>query len=681
MKSLKFKYAAAWNFGPFGPEGIEIIFSKYKNIILIRGINKDAKAIDPTIPSDSEECRVSSNGSGKSSIQEIISYGLFGKTVKTPEKIKKDVVVHNKVGKDCKIEIILDGYRIVRTRCDGGNPDKHSLRFWKSNEGVWNKDTECTVGSEIITQKEIEKEIGLSYDAFINMAIFTDDQRACFLECANTKKKEIVENLLSLSECREWSEKASKLRKEIKSNIESKSKEYQLLLSNKDDAERRLLLTKKKNEDWKITKSNEISNLEKTVVIKTNELGKSDNGAALLEYQEAQSKIKSINEELPGLETQKENINKNLTTAKNKDTELRTKAQKIQNEYSEISSQVKIKVNERKVKENEIAKLKENIPGTQCSHCKGIIEDHNIASCIDSLKEEINNINLEIKEITIFLEEIGKKSEILKESQKKVNEYITQFNGKISQLDSIIRNKLATLTLSSQVKEPKADNGEFLLQQQIENLNKQIEEKRLELNGKSPFQDILDNDIFELKRIKVNVSDKEREVKDLEEELPYYDYWIQGFGENGIRKWIIDGIIPELNNRINYWLQFLIDNKITLKFDNQLNETIERNPVDGDPYVYHAMSTGQRRRLNLAVSQSFAHIMTISSGSIPSIVFLDEVSTNVDPLGVQGIYNMVMELAEDKQVFITTHDPDLIRMLEGADTINLIHENGFTLMV
>ena len=125
----------------------------------------------------------------------------------------------------------------------------------------------------------------------------------------------------------------------------------------------------------------------------------------------------------------------------------------------------------------------------------------------------------------------------------------------------------------------------------------------------------------------------------------------------------------------------MIDNKITLKFDNELTETIERNPVDGDPYVYHAMSTGQRRRINLSVSQAFAHIMSLSSGSIPSLVFLDEISTNVDPLGVQGIYNMICELAEDKQVFITTHDPDLLRMLQGCDVIQLVHENGFTKLV
>ena len=68
----------------------------------------------------------------------------------------------------------------------------------------------------------------------------------------------------------------------------------------------------------------------------------------------------------------------------------------------------------------------------------------------------------------------------------------------------------------------------------------------------------------------------------------------------------------------------------------------------------------------------------LNSGRVPSIVFLDEVTTNVDPVGVIGIYNMIMELSKDRQVFITTHDQDLIDMLAGCDSINLEKRGGFT---
>ncbi len=676
MRNINFKYAGAWNFLPFGPEGIELDFSKYGNIVLIRGENRDAKQLDPSFPSD--ELRISSNGTGKSSLQEMIVYGLFGKTVKRPEKLGVNDVVHNKIGKDCKVELRWDKYRLIRTRKENGKDSKNSLRLWESENGVWDKDTEITQGDMRVTQKRIEEIIGLSYDAFINMCIFTDDQRACFLECDTNKKKEIVENLLSLGVYREWFERAKTLRKEIKQKIDLKSKEYQLLLSNKDDAKRRLSLTLQKEDTWRKEKKLQISLLKQQIEQKQKELGVSDNGAALLAYNEAQEKIKSINEKLPILEDNKSVLDKKMLAARAKEGEIKNESQQIKDEYNVYASNTKSKVAERKKKESEIEDLKSNVPGTKCDKCKGTVDQENIEDYISKLQTDINEINLEINKDTESAKKLTEKVADLKSRQEKVNALIDQIIEKLSSVESEMRKLRTELVEASKVREPKADSNELLIEQKIQELTKQKTEKENELQGTSPYQDIIDNDNLELKKARESVTSKEEEVKSLEAELPYYDYWITGFGDHGIRKWVVDGIVPELNNRVNYWLQFLIDNKITLKFDNELNEIIERNPVDGDPYVYHAMSTGQRRRLNLAVSQSFAHIMTTSSGSIPSLIFLDEVSTNVDPLGVQGIYNMITELAEDKQVFVTTHDPDLLRMLAGSDVINLVHENGFT---
>ena len=76
MKNLKFKSAAAQNFLPFGPEGIKIDFESLGNIVLIKGENIDYK---------DASTKESSNGSGKSSIQEIIVWTLYGKTIKNPK--------------------------------------------------------------------------------------------------------------------------------------------------------------------------------------------------------------------------------------------------------------------------------------------------------------------------------------------------------------------------------------------------------------------------------------------------------------------------------------------------------------------------------------------------------------------------------------------------------------------
>ena len=74
---LDFKYLAAKNFVCYGPEGIEVRFEDYDNIVLIRGENLDVT---------SEEERIANNGLGKSTLPAVIVYALFGKTI----KIKKE---------------------------------------------------------------------------------------------------------------------------------------------------------------------------------------------------------------------------------------------------------------------------------------------------------------------------------------------------------------------------------------------------------------------------------------------------------------------------------------------------------------------------------------------------------------------------------------------------------------
>ena len=119
MKNLNFKYISAKNFLCFGPDGIEINFEDYGNIVLIRGNNLDVT---------DEDGKTSSNGVGKSSILEILSYGLFGKTIKYPKKVSHKDVINNQICKKLEIEVCWDGFRVLRTR----KPD--GLKFWENKD-------------------------------------------------------------------------------------------------------------------------------------------------------------------------------------------------------------------------------------------------------------------------------------------------------------------------------------------------------------------------------------------------------------------------------------------------------------------------------------------------------------------------------------------------------------------
>lgn len=673
MRTLKFHYAAAWNFLPFGPDGVELHFDKMGKVVFVRGENRDVKPIDTDLPSD--EARISSNGTGKSTLQEILCWTFYGKTIKNPSKIKADGVIHNLIGGKCRTAVVVDKYRIERGR------KPNFLRLWESDKHEWNDSTELTLGDMRVTQKKIEEIIGLSYEAFVNICVFADDQSSCFLECDTPTKREIVENLLSLSIYRERHEIANTELKAIKTNIKTLGREYETLLGVKSDAEVRIEKTVQKEKDWKLTKQTELKALVQQVKDKTLALKGSDTGAALLAYQTAQESIKEITPKIDSLEKKQDTRRQILSEVREKETVLKDKARELTEKVQDCQRVIKEQQSQIKKHEQFVADLGSNEPGTHCKKCYGVIDEANYKHACREAGTDIEVckavVKQEVQKAALLTEEV----KVLKVRQDKIKESLADKEKELTDGDASLKKLRTSLVAASQVREPKADSAELLLQQQIESLKEQARNKKAEADGPSPFVDILANDQKELEKHTKTCAGKESEIKSAERRVPYYEYWVKAYGDKGIRKWVVDGIIPALNGKIAYWLQFLIDNKISLKFDNELNELIERNPPDGDPYIYHAMSAGQRRRLNLAVSQAFAHIMMISTGTVPSVVFLDEVTTNIDPLGVHGIYNMICELAEEKQVFVTTHDADLIRMLHGADTVSLRHESGITKLV
>jgi recombinational DNA repair ATPase RecF len=115
-------------------------------------------------------------------------------------------------------------------------------------------------------------------------------------------------------------------------------------------------------------------------------------------------------------------------------------------------------------------------------------------------------------------------------------------------------------------------------------------------------------------------------------------------------------------------LEILIEGKLTLVFDNEFNETITKFP-DGIEMPYDLLSNGQKRRINLALSQAFAYVRQLNVGNYPSIMFLDEISINMDSQGNQAIHHL-----------ITTHDQELQGLLTGFDSETIVVEmkDGFS---
>jgi len=649
---MKIKSIRAKNFLSIGETPIEIDFTKYQNIINIKGENLDVG-------------EGASNGAGKTTIVEIIVYALYGKLIKG---LSHKEAINIKTKKGLEVEIRFDDYRIVRRR----KPDE--LHLWESGEGIWNKETEITIGGGPATQEEIVRRIKLNYNSFINIACFGQHNTNAFLSCSAGDKRSIAENLLSLDKYVQYCERTKKRKGKAEQKIDNVSAVYDAALQDYSFQQKQNEQMLAQQEQWITKHQQEIETLSTKLEQIKKKLAATKDGDALLLYQRQQEELEKVNEDLEEVETSRQKTINNSRLAEDKAEKVKTSKYEVMAEQKGNMFQITAIQKELNDAEGEIRGLTDK-SGTTCPVCYAEVSPANFNHIIEHHEEENKRRRHELKGLLDLDKDYKEKLQKIEKNLSLINSAREQ----VANTEMVLRNKIKDLSKRKQelskVSRPNAETEALLLQQEISHIDTQLKTKSAEIN---PYKDMIEISKEELIKSQNKVGEYKRELNNLKSQIPYLDFWIRAFGDKGIRAFVIDEIIPILNSRINYWLHFLIGGKIQLFFNNELEERIERNPSDGDPFVYQAMSGGEHRRIDLAINQAFAYVMSLQTGACPSLVCLDEVATNMDRLGVMAIYNMIQELSRDRTCLITTHDPDLLEMLSGFETITIRKKDGFS---
>ncbi|MDW8020189.1 MAG: SMC family ATPase [Chloroherpetonaceae bacterium] len=167
-------------------------------------------------------CITGENGAGKSSLVEAIPWCLWGRSLRgrNAELIRRGAT-HAYV----EFEFTLDGeerlYKVKRSlQQSRGNTASQTLEFF-----VWNDENgrfhPLSLPNQRETQARIEREIGISYDTFINASFLLQGRANEFTTRTATERKEILSDILQLQRYQEISEKADEKRKERERAIET----------------------------------------------------------------------------------------------------------------------------------------------------------------------------------------------------------------------------------------------------------------------------------------------------------------------------------------------------------------------------------------------------------------------------------------------------------------------------
>ncbi len=176
---IEFQNLYIQNFLSIGKAAVAL---RDRGLVLIEGENLD----DPS---------AKSNGAGKSSIVDAISWCLYGVTAKG---VRADSVVNLKVGKDCCVKIVVRVdkalYEITRYRKDTSGM-RNNLTLVEVDGGIR---THHTAGTDKLTQQRIESLLGCDAETF-NASIYMGQESMVDLPSLTDKSlKQVLQSAMGL---------------------------------------------------------------------------------------------------------------------------------------------------------------------------------------------------------------------------------------------------------------------------------------------------------------------------------------------------------------------------------------------------------------------------------------------------------------------------------------------------
>lgn len=677
------------------------------------------------------------NGVGKSSIIEAIVWCLFGKTRQDTldeivnRKTKKDCKVSVTFSND---EIT---YKVIRYRAH--TVHKNDILFFKNDEDITghtaaetNQLIQDVLGFNYITFVNSTIFSSTLYNKFLDAE---NKERLIVMEnlldlkqitafYAATKgfiketKKELEEVNIKFSARDATLESAKNALSSYKESAKNKLLELKRNKQKAEDdkkilekAKKELLEINIEEEKEKINNKNYLNELKEKLDKKTRELQmKKYASKEAVEFVEKYSGV-DFSSEISKFESnkikqeEKEKILKEIEEKKSliKDLEKEVllneeKKKDIQNQIDEIDEKLKTTIAgecptcHQKINEKEIEEKKKLYELQR----KEKLSDLNSLSNINDKKNEIIVLLDNIKELknkfdSAIIEQCINNPEVIKEKYEKYKIEVDSVDSTNKIIDT--HNEI----ISSELKEIKDEIDKCgnpktswtiekleNLKDSLKDLDKKISQCDIDIataigSVSSAFDK---NYVLELEEnIKKTSSDKEEvfvEKQKLEEDEKYYNYLADCFSNksNGFKKFFIGEMIDAFNDNINQYLPFFFNEKVSIKFDKDLNDTIEMDDVE---ISYNSFSKGQKTRAELAIAFALFGLSRYYYSNSNNILMVDEMlDDGLDEFGIRSSLNILSGFS-DSTVYIISHNDNVKELIDNRITIER-DENTFSVI-
>lgn len=297
----------------------------------------------------------SRNGVGKTTLINAISYGLYGQAI---SNIKRENLINKINGKNMMVSIDFEvnghKYRIER----GRKPT--FFRYIVDDEHVNSQDTDESQGESKDTQAEIDRLLGMSHTLFKHI-VALNTYTEPFLNLGAAKQRELIEELLGITQLSQKADNLKELIKQTKINIEHEEFRIKTIKTSNEKIQGTIAEFQRKVEHWYVKHDEELQTLGMAI----EQLEKLDIDAELRSHQD----LDTYKELTNGINQ----LNKDIATKSRHIGQLETQFNGLISQYT--------KANDHK----------------ECPMCGQGVKGHKHADIVKDLETKIEYLDTQIK--------------------------------------------------------------------------------------------------------------------------------------------------------------------------------------------------------------------------------------------------------------------------------------------
>ena len=616
MTRVKIKKLSIHNFISFIDE--EWDFENTSKLVLVKGINKDTEST----------LGVTSNGSGKSTWVNALTYSLFGqlsgKFHNSNLKNQFSNTMKNgfRMSVDVEVDTIYSKSEIKHWKIIRGLQKTQSvvLQLFVLEDGEWKDISKSTSAN---TQKFIEDNVLLmNLEMYQRLVMLSVDDKYNFFKLNASQKREFVETLFDTSVY-------TNMYKLMTDDLKTKNMTLQNLKVSKLKLEKNKELCEDEIEKYKSGVNDQIENTKK-------------------QKEEFQGKIVEFDPQFSELEEKKKVIQEALTKIRENKSKLDT----LMQEFKDKITSDKIDINNYQTTishhDRELNKHKE-VLSMICEDCKGVV---NKFYSLDIYRNEIIDLKEKIAERESSIESSKSQLNKVKEYDEKLKDAETR---KISELSDV------------QVQEKNLQFQRKTILESIDSLEKRISDliESIDNKNKIPSWNMYQSTLKEMQEVEDGLNEQVSQICLLKVGSDI-------ISPDAIKRNIISRVVSSINAMINANLSELSVN-FTCELTSDMNDY--KILSSGEEVDLSLRSAGERMKLLISSQLAFRKFLMSRFNVGMNVMIIDEVVDRaLDSVSIQALLGMLLRLSQkdNTNISIISHREEVSEMVKNMPDTQLV---------